>query len=48
MMSEQEINLCIGELAEGYAMLLPTLADDVEALSVKVGEHLKFMGVLWN
>lgn len=38
----------IRELAERYATPLPALTDEVEALSVKVGEHLKRMGVLWN
>ena len=35
----------IRELAERYATPLPALADEVEALSAKVAEHLKRMGV---
>lgn len=38
----------IRELAERYATPLPALADEVEALSAKVGEYLKRMGVVWN
>jgi type I restriction-modification system DNA methylase subunit len=32
-------------LSERYATPLPVLADEVEALSAKVGEHLKKMGI---
>jgi type I restriction enzyme M protein len=47
MMSARNINssLRIRELAERYATPLPALADEVEALSAKVGEHLKKMGI---
>jgi hypothetical protein len=38
----------IRELAERYATPLPALADEVEALSAKVCERLKKMGVVWN
>jgi hypothetical protein len=44
----QTLTRCIRELAERYATPLPALADEVEALSAKVGEHLKRMGVVWN
>ena len=44
----QTLTRRIRELAERYATPLPALADEVEALSAKVGEHLKKMGVLWN
>ena len=44
----QTLTRRIRELAERYATPLPTLADEVEALSAKVGEHLKKMGVVWN
>ena len=42
----QTLTRCIHELAERYATPLPALADEAEALSVKVGEHLKRMGVI--
>jgi type I restriction enzyme M protein len=41
----QTLTRRIRELAERYATPLPVLADEVEALSAKVGEHLKKMGV---
>mgnify|MGYP000007436313 CR=1 FL=1 len=44
----QTLTRRIRELAERYATPLPALADEVEALSAKVGEHLKRMGVAWN
>ncbi len=44
----QTLTRRIRELAERYATPLPALTDEVEALSAKVGEHLKRMGVLWN
>jgi type I restriction enzyme M protein len=44
----QTLTRRIRELAERYATPLPSLADEVEALSAKVGEHLKKMGVVWN
>ena len=44
----QTLTRRIRELAERYATPLPALADEVEALSAKVGEHLKKMGVVWN
>ncbi len=44
----QTLTRRIRELAERYAIPLPALADEVEALSAKVGEHLKRMGVVWK
>jgi hypothetical protein len=44
----QTLTRRIRELAERYATPLPALADEVEALSAKVGEYLKKMGVVWN
>lgn len=44
----QTLTRRIRELAERYATPLPALEDEVEALSAKVGEHLKRMGVVWN
>ena len=44
----QTLTRCIHELAERYATPLPALTDEVEALSAKVGEHLKRMGVVWK
>ena len=41
----QTLTRRIRELAERYATPLPALADEVEALSAKVCEHLKRMGV---
>jgi len=38
----------VKELAERYAMPLPKLTDEVEALSGKVDVHLKRMGFEWN
>ncbi|MDM8539471.1 type I restriction-modification system subunit M [Desulfococcaceae bacterium HSG9] len=38
----------IRELAERYDAPLPQLADEVEVLSARVGEHLKRMGAVWN
>jgi len=38
----------IKELAERYVMPLPALTEEVEALSDKVGTHLKRMGFVWN
>jgi type I restriction enzyme M protein len=44
----QTLTRRIRELAERYAVPLPGLVDEVEALSAKVGEHLSKMGVTWN
>ena len=44
----QTLTRRIRVLAERYATPLPALAGEVEALSVKVGEHLKRMGVVWQ
>jgi type I restriction enzyme M protein len=44
----QTLTRRIRELAERYAKPLPVLADEVEALSAKVEDHLKRMGVTWN
>jgi len=38
----------IKQLAERYAAPLPRLAEEVEALSARVDEHLKKMGFVWN
>ncbi len=48
MISARNINssLRIRELSERYATTLPALADEVESVSAKVGEHLKRMGVV--
>jgi type I restriction enzyme M protein len=46
MMSEPKMTIHMHELAERYATPLPALADEVEALSTKVSEHLKRMGVI--
>jgi type I restriction enzyme M protein len=44
----QTLTRRIRELAERYATPLPALADEVEAVSAKVVEHLKRMGVVWK
>jgi type I restriction enzyme M protein len=44
----QTLTRRIRELAERYATPLPALEDQVEALSAKVGEHLKRMGAVWK
>ncbi|PUE08877.1 hypothetical protein B9Z51_08035 [Limnohabitans sp. T6-5] len=44
----QTLTRRIRELAERYATTLPALAGEVEAGSVKVGVHLKRMGVIWK
>ena len=44
----QTLTRRIRELAERYAVPLPGLVDEVEALSAKVGEHLSKMGVTWH
>lgn len=44
----QTLTRRIRELAERYAVPLPQLVDEVAALSAKVEEHLKRMGVVWN
>jgi type I restriction enzyme M protein len=38
----------IRQLADRYATPLPQLTAEVEALSVRVDEHLKKMGAVWN
>jgi len=38
----------VKELAERYAVPLPQIAEDVEALSDKVDAHLERMGFVWN
>lgn len=38
----------IKQLAERYAAPLPALSEEVEAISVRVNEHLKKMGFGWN
>ncbi len=38
----------IRELAERYESPLPQVVDEVAALSAKVDEHLKKMGVTWK
>jgi type I restriction enzyme M protein len=44
----QALTRRIRELAERYAVPLPQLADDVEALSGRVEVHLQRMGVAWK
>ncbi|NTW99095.1 MAG: hypothetical protein HGB35_04045 [Geobacteraceae bacterium] len=44
----QKLAVRIRELVERYAIPLPKLEADVEALSLKVAEHLRKMGVVWN
>ncbi|MBM5572273.1 MULTISPECIES: type I restriction-modification system subunit M [Deefgea] len=44
----QTLTRRIKELAERYATPLPQLEAEVEALSAKVTEHLKKMGLAWN
>lgn len=44
----QTLTRRIRELAERYAAPLPALADEVDAFSRKVAEHLKRMGLKWN
>jgi type I restriction enzyme M protein len=44
----QTLTRRIRELAERYAAPLPQLASEVEALSARVEEHLKRMGVVWH
>jgi type I restriction enzyme M protein len=38
----------IRQLADRYAIPLPALASEVDALAARVGAHLKAMGALWN
>ncbi len=38
----------IKQLAERYATPMPKLTEEVQALSEKVDEHLKKMGMVWN
>ncbi|HWW77509.1 MAG TPA: N-6 DNA methylase, partial [Pyrinomonadaceae bacterium] len=38
----------VRQLAERYAMPLPQLTEETEALAARVDEHLKKMGVVWN
>lgn len=38
----------IRELAERYATPLPALVEEVEAIAVRVDEHLKRMGASWR
>lgn len=38
----------IRQLAERYAIPLPKLVEEVDALSARVEEHLKKMGAVWN
>ena len=44
----QQLANRIKELDERYAEPLPQLVDEVEALSSRVDEHLKRMGLVWN
>ena len=37
----------VKELAERYATPLPEIAEEVEALSARVEEHLERMGFAW-
>jgi type I restriction enzyme M protein len=38
----------IRQLAERYAIPLPTLTDEVAGLAAKVDQHLKKMGAVWK
>ena len=38
----------VKQLAERYAVPLPALIDEVDALAARVDEHLKKMGFVWN
>ena len=42
------LNERIKELADRYSKPLPQIAEEVEALSAQVKEHLKKMGFAWN
>jgi type I restriction enzyme M protein len=44
----QTLTTRVRELADRYSQPLPSLKDDVDALSAKVDEHLKRMGAQWN
>lgn len=44
----QTLTTRVRELADRYSKPLPSLIDDVDALSAKVDEHLKRMGAQWN
>jgi type I restriction enzyme M protein len=44
----QTLTVRIRELAERYESPLPQIVDEVDALSAKVDEHLKKMGVSWT
>ena len=44
----QALTFRIRLLAERYATPLPMLAIEVEALSARVGKHLKMMGAVWQ
>jgi len=44
----QTLTTRVRELADRYSKPLPSLKDDVDALSAKVDEHLKRMGAQWN
>lgn len=44
----QTLTTRVRQLAERYATPLPRLVDEVEELSVRVDEHLKKMGAVWN
>ena len=44
----QTLSGCIRQLAERYATPLPTLSEEVQALTTRVDEHLAKMGAVWN
>jgi type I restriction enzyme M protein len=44
----QTLTARVRTLAERYATPLPLLEKEVEALSIRVAEHLKAMGAEWN
>jgi type I restriction enzyme M protein len=44
----QTLTSRIRQLAERYATPLPMLTKELTALSARVDEHLKIMGVVWN
>jgi type I restriction enzyme M protein len=44
----QELTGRIRQLADRYAVSLPQLTKEVEALAARVNDHLKKMGAVWN
>ena len=44
----QELSSRIKELEERYSQTLPDIEKEVDQFSIKVAEHLKKMGLVWN